>query len=248
MILPEEFLFERKNRGSPCLASTYHTKKRNSVLTDKLRQTANRGFAIFPVSEFAKLAGKPDLLMGEASSDIHRIEELALEYPLCTWRAAIGPSRLCVIRVDGPHGRASFEFLSQDQGECLTLWSQRGDMAWAFFRWPTGLVLRISAKKLAPGVRVLGPGDSCPVPPSGGCAWSNPWAEIEAVPYWLRERAFEPPDCQPGRAVAIINPPPRPACCRSTTRLKRPKCGSHKGHPTCNQAEWRRGFRISNRQ
>lgn len=247
MIVPEKFLIERKNRGLPGTASANLTRSRNAALTNEVRQTANRGLVILPVSEFARLAGNPDLLIGEATSDIHRLEGLAHHFQLCTWRVAIGPSHLCVLQVNGPIGRASIEALSRDQGECLTLWSQRGDMAWAFFRWPTGLVLRASAKKVAPGVRILGPGESCPVPPSVGCAWSNPWAEIEAVPYWLRERAFEPPECPPGRAVTVPEPP-RPARCRSTPRLERPLRGARKGYPTCNQAEWRSGFRISNRQ
>lgn len=248
MLGPEQFLFERKNRGSPRTASAKLTNSRNPALANEMRQTANRGLAIFPVSEFAKLAGNLDLLIGEATIEIHRLEELALDYPRCQWRAAIGASRLCVIRVDGPNGRESFEALSRDHGECLTLWSQRCDMAWAFFRWPTGLILRASAKRVAPGVRILGPGDSCPVPPSGGCVWSNPWAEIEAVPYWLRDLAFEPPECPPARAATVPKPPHRAARCRSTTRHQRPHRGARKGYPTCNRVEWRRGFRISNRQ
>jgi hypothetical protein len=63
-------------------------------------------------------------------------------------------------------------------GECLTtLQAHHGDTAWAFFRWPKGLVLRATAKKLALGVSVLADVDSCVLVP-----FSNPWAETEAVP------------------------------------------------------------------
>ena len=248
MILPEKFLTERKSRGSPGTASVSFMENRDAAFIREMRQTANRGLAIFPVSEFARLSGNPDLLIGEATTDIHRLEELALDIQLCTWRAAIGPSRLCVMQVNGPLGRATVETLSRSQGECLTLWSQRGDMAWAFFRWPEGLVLRASAKRAAPGVRILGPGDSCPAPPSGGCAWSNPWAEIEAVPYWLRELAFETPDCPPEKAAPVPKPSPQPSRCRSIKHLERPRHSLHRRHPTCDQAGWRGGYRISDRR
>ena len=102
-------------------------------------------------------------------------------YPSCEWRIAIGPCYLCVLQVVGPEGRNQLAALSQDQGECLTLQSRRGDTAWAFFRRPAGLELRASAKKLAPGVRILTDRDSCAVPPSGGCVYLNPWEEVRAA-------------------------------------------------------------------
>jgi len=45
----------------------------------------------------------------------------------------------------------------------------------------------LSAKHLAPGVNILGDGESCIVPPFGGAVWIDPCAGIEALPYALRE-------------------------------------------------------------
>jgi hypothetical protein len=244
----EEVLFDRSSSGLLGAASPFPRRNRCSSLTKDLRQTANRGFLLFPVSELARQTGHADLLISEATNDILRLEELAAEYPLCSWRTAIGPSDLCVIRVDGPCGRASFEVLCLDQGDCLTLWAQSEGIALAFFRKPTGLVLRLSAKKLAPGVKFLADGDSCPIPPSRGWGWSNPWAEIEAVPGWLRELAFEAPECPPGKAACVPRPFPRIAPCRSAPWREKPHREVHKGDPTHDEAGWPRGFRISRRR
>ena len=244
----EEVLFDRSNSGLLGAASPPPRRNRCSSLTIDLRQTANRGFRLFPVSEFARKMGHTDLLISEATNDIFRLEELAAEYPLCSWRAAIGPSGLCVVRVDGRCGRASFEVLCLDQVDGLTLWAESKGKALAFFRKPPGLVLRLSVKKVAPGVRILADGDSCPIPPSGGWGWSNPWAEIEAVPCWLREIAFEPPECPPGIAASFPRPSPRTAPCRSAPRLQKPRCKVRKEHPTCDQAGLPRRFRISHRR
>ena len=124
-------------------------------------------------------------------------------------------------------------------------------MIWvAFFRWPEGLVLRASARKLAPGVRILGQSqsDSCIIPPSGGYVWLNSWAEIEAVPFALRELAFEEPDSSPGRAISALKPPPRPVPRRPTAPFPQPKQGLRKGYPDCGQAGGHGGFRISRRR
>jgi len=138
----EDFFVDRRSSGLLGAASPLPRRNRCSSLTKDLRQTANRGFLLFPVSEFARQTGQTDILISEATNDNFRLEELAAEYPLCSWRAAIGPSGLCVVRVDGPRGRASFEVLCLDQGDCLTLWAQSEGVALAFFRRPPGLVLR----------------------------------------------------------------------------------------------------------
>ena len=129
-----------------------------------------------------------------------------------------------------------------------TLRAQRGDTVWAFFRYPVGLTLRSSAKKLAPGVSVLASGESCPIPPSAGGTWLNSWAEIEAVPSWLRELAFESPNTPPGEAIAVRTPSPRPAPCRSAQRFEKQHRRVQNGYPNFNQGGWGRGFRPSRRQ
>jgi hypothetical protein len=107
----------------------------------------------------------------------------------------------------------------------------------------------LSERKLAPGVTILGDGDSCIVPAFGGAVWVVPGAEIEALPYALRELlTSENPDNPPERAMPLPNPPSRPAPCRPLTRIPQPNNGARKGHPVCGQAGWCRGFRISRRR
>ena len=244
----EEFLSglsRSQNSSSP--EFTTHQPKHHSFLPETVCQAAHRGWRIFPVSQLDKLAGNPDVLMDEATCDISDLEKFAAEYPLCDWRVALGPSSLCILEMCGPQCRYSLAALSREEGDCFTLKAQRGDTLCAFFRWPTGLVLRNSAKKLAIGARMLGPGDSCVIPPSCGSHYINPWAEIEAIPHWLRELAFENPDRPPQNQVHRPTQSPRPAPCRSPRPLKMPpRCG-RKSYPGQSQAGLRRGFRIHRR-
>jgi hypothetical protein len=242
---PEVFLSELNLSSRSAVVMTTRLNPVPS-LSCEVRQAANRGLAVFPVPEFAKLTGKPEFFIGEATSDISRLEEWAAEHPSCTWHGAVGLSRQCVVRIDGMKGRVWFAAKNEDQADCRTLSVERGDTVWAIFRWPAGLVLRSPAKALGPGVKILAEGSSFPIPPSGGSLWTDPWAEIEAVPYWMREIAFEPPDNPPGKAV----PPPsaRPLTCRPYARVEMPQSLIRKGHPCCNHAGWRGGFRLSRRR
>ena len=229
------------------LALTSATRQSHFELHPELHRAANCGLEIFPVPESARLTGQPERLIGEATSDISLLKELASEYTPCSWRVALGLSKLCALRVDGALGRASLAALSLDEDDSLTLRAQRGDTVWAFFRYPVGLTLRSSAKKLAPGVSVLASGESCPIPPSAGGTWLNSWAEIEAVPSWLRELAFESPNTPPGEAIAVRTPSPRPAPCRSAQRFEKQHRCVRNGYPNFNQGGGRRGFRPSRR-
>ena len=65
-----------------------------------------------------------------------------------------------------------------------------------FFRWPAGMVMRRSAKRLAPGLILHGEGDSVPVPPSqtrSGIvhAYLTPGAALLQTPKWLIKVAFQ---------------------------------------------------------
>jgi len=44
-----------------------------------------------------------------------------------------------------------------------------------------------AARELPPGVGILGHCAGLDVPPTGGTVWVNPDAEVEALPYILRE-------------------------------------------------------------
>ncbi len=236
----EDYFFEKYGPGSPSTASTSCAGNLSLGLPEEVRQAANRGWHVFPISPLAKFTAQPDLLIREATSEITRLEEFAAEYPLCGWRVAAGPSSLCILRLDGQDGRNSFAAFNQDLGECLTLQARQGDTAWAFFRWPTGLVLRTSGTKLALGMRILRERDSCIIPPSSNCVFLNPWAEIDAIPSWLRELAFETPDSPPGiaRPTSAFSPPPVP--CRSKAHIGKHR-GLRKGYSTC-QTGLRGGF------
>ncbi len=244
----EEFFHDQSKRPFNNPTRTPAAEKSLSELRSELRQSANRGFEIFPVSEIAKLTGQPEQLLDEATSDINRLEELAAELSICSWRVALGPSNLCVLRVEGAQGRASLIELSQQEDDCLSLRAQRADTVWVFFRHPAGLELRPSARKLAPGLSVLAGRESCSIPPSGGSEWLNPWADIEAVPYWLRELAFESPITPPGKAVLPRMPTPPFVPCRSTQRIERRQRCVRRGYPSFNQGGWDRGFRPSRRR
>lgn len=244
----EEYFHDQHKHPFHNPARTSAVDMSRSELHSELRQAANRGFEIFPVPEIAKLAGQPERLLGEATSDVDRLEELAAEHRICSWRVALGPSNLCVLRVDGAHGRASLIALSQQEDDCLTLRAQRADTVWVFFRHPAGLELRSSAKKLAPGLSVLAGCESCPIPPSGGSVWLNPWADIEAVSYWLKELAFESPITPPGKAAPPRTPTPRSVPCRSTQRFEKQQRCVRSGYPNFNQGGWDRGFRPSRRR
>ena len=158
---PEEILSEL---GRCSLGSAFSSTRRNSLISTRaeLRQAANRGLQIFPVPEIAKWTSHPELLIKEATLEVSRLEELTAIYPLCTWRAAVGSSGLCVIRLEEPVGRAWFAIKNEDQGDCRTLTTVRGGTIWAIFRRPAGLVLRASTKALAPGVRILAEGRASP--------------------------------------------------------------------------------------
>jgi hypothetical protein len=223
-------------------------RKLVSPLHVEVRDAANRGFAAFPVPETATLIGQAEQLIDEATSDISRLEELAAKHPSCGWRVALDPSQLCVLVVSGSQGRASLAELSLDEDDCLTLRAQRGETGWAFFRRPRGLRLLKAARNLTPGLAVLAEGESCPIPPSGGSVWLNSWAEIEAVPVWLRTLVFESPDDPPAQILPVEANSRLSSPCRSTRRIEKQHRRSQRGYSTCNHPGRRSGFQVSRRR
>jgi len=73
-----------------------------------------------------------------------------------------------------------------------------------------------------------------------GAARVNPGAEIEALPYVLRELlASDLPDSPPGRALPAPKPSsPCPVPCRFTVYFPRHSKAPRRGHPV---SDWRRG-------
>lgn len=218
-------------------------------LQEEVRQAASRGLKLFPVSQLAKLTGNPDLLIGEATSDLSRLEELVADsQPMWGYRLAVGPSGLCIWRMDQSTTMESLAALAPDLDECLSLQACCGTAALTLFQWPQGLVLRPSARKLVPGLSILGDGDSCIIPPSGGYVWRNPWAEIEALPHALLDLAFEPTENPPGRSVPVPTPSLRLPACRPAAHLPKPQRGASTVYPTRNQSGWRGKYRLSRRR
>jgi hypothetical protein len=107
----DDFFSERYGPSSPSVAFTSRQYNRYSALSDEVREAANRGWRVFPVTQLAKLTGNHDLLIGEATSDISRLEELAAEPKPYGWRFALLPSSLCVLQLVGQEGRDAFAAL-----------------------------------------------------------------------------------------------------------------------------------------
>lgn len=232
------------SQPSGSFSGAFKSRHFNQCLSGEVRELAHRGLKLFPVGLSAKLAGDPNRLIAVATDDIALLEEL-FSQPSSEYRLALGPSGLCVLVLDGAVGKASFAALVPDPVECFTLQARCGDVIYAFFRQPAGMKRIFSVRKLAPGVSILGDGESCIVPPSGSAVWIDPCAEIEALPSYLRELlAFDNPDNPPGLAIPAPKPSPRPVPCRSAMRFPKSNQGLRKGHPACNQAPWRGGYRI----
>jgi hypothetical protein len=240
------------SRPSGSFSAAFNSRHFNPDLSDEVRELARMGLKLFPVSLAAKLAGDSDRLIADATDDISLLDELsaAAAQPLWGYRLALGPSGLCVLVLDGAVGRASFAALVPDLDGCLTLQARCGDVVYAFFRQPAGVKRIASATKLAPGVSLLGDGASCIVPPFGATVWVVPGAEIEALPYALRELLVsENPDSPPGRTMPVPKSSPRrPAACGSTVHFQQPNKAPRRGHPVCGRADWRGGYRISRRR
>lgn len=238
----EKFLSQSSNAPS----AVPNCCQRNQDFLKEVHDLARRGLKLFPVSMAAKLNGCPDRLIADATDNVSLLCELsAAAQPLLGYRLAIGPSSVCILILTGAVGRASFAALVPDLDECLTLQARCGDAVYAFFRQPAGLRRVASNTKLAPGVSLLGDGESCIVPPFSGAVWVNAGAEIEALPYGLRELlASEDPNGSSRRAIPVPKPSTRPTQCRPTTPFEKPGRAGRKGFPTCNQGGWSGGYRI----
>lgn len=240
------------SQPSNSFSETFKSRYCPPALIEEACELARLGLKLFPVGLSAKLAGDPDRLIADATSDVPSLEELSAgAQPLWGYRLAIGPSGLCVLVLDGAVGRASLAALAPDLEGCLTLQARSGDVVYAFFRQPPGMRRISSVRKLAPGMSILGDSESCIVPPAGSAVWVNPGAEIEALPYSLRELLpSDPPDSPSGRSMPAPKPSSRrPVPCRLVVNFPaRPDKAPRRGYPVCGRADWRGGYRISRRR
>lgn len=244
----QQFFSQHSGTFSPAFKSRHL----NQDLSNDVRELARLGLKLFPVGLAAKLAGDSDRLIADATSDVRLLEELSADaQPLWGYKLALGPSGLCVLVLDGAVGNASLTALAPDLQECLTLQARSGDVVYAFFRQPTGTKRIALVRKLAPGMSIRGDGESCIVPPAGSAVWVNPGAEIETLPYSLRELLpSDPPDNPSGRLMPAPQPSSRRSVpCRSVVNFPaRPDKASRRGYPVCGRADWRGGYRISRRR
>lgn len=237
------------SQPSGSFAAAFRDHHYNQEVPPEVLELAHRGLKLFPVSLAAMLAGDPDRLIAVATDDVTLLAELsAAAQPLSGYRLAIGQSGLSIWRLDGRVGRSSFASIAPDLDESLTtLQACRGDAVYAFFRQPVGMRRIAATRELRPSVSIIGDCEGFDVPPAGGAIWLDPGAEIEALPYVLRELlASDHPDSPPGRAMPAPKPSPRPAPCRSTVYFPQPdKAAPRRGYPVCGQ---RRGYHISRRR
>ena len=181
----EQFL----SRPSGSFSAAFNSRHCSQKLLEQVRELVYQGLKLFPVSLAAKLAGDPNRLIAVATNDVSLLEELsAAAQPLSGYRLAIGQSRLSIWRLRGRVGRDSFASLAPDLDESLTtLQASCGDAVYAFFRQPARMKQIAATRELQPGVSILDDCAGFDVPPAGGAAWVNRGAEIEALPYVLRE-------------------------------------------------------------
>jgi hypothetical protein len=174
---------------SASFSEAFKSRHYNQDFPDGVRELAHRGPKLFPVSLSAKLVGDPDRLIAGATDDVPLLEDLsAAALPLWGYRRAISKPGLCVWRLDGLVGRSSYASLAPDLDESFTtLQARRGDAVYAFFRQPFGMKRTAAARELPPSASILGDCAGLDVPPTGGTVWVNPGAEVEALPYILRE-------------------------------------------------------------
>ncbi len=100
------------------------------------------------------------------------------------------------IEVDGELGKASLRALCREGLDSEeTLLSGAGNMVYAYFRWPRGLAVRNSGKKIAPGLSIRGEGDYVVIPPLTvhriPHAYLNPNSAVGYAPQVVIDSAFE---------------------------------------------------------
>jgi hypothetical protein len=159
---------------------------RSSVdLPLEVRQAASRHWRLFPVQELSRFAqGKIEL----ATCNIDELEQLALEYPACSWALATGQASGIFALEMAEGATTALHYLNREECECEeTLQSTVGEIGYAFFRWPADRIL--CDKVVAAGLRIRGENDSVLIPPStnrsGVHAYRNPEARIMTSPNWL---------------------------------------------------------------
>jgi len=114
-----------------------------------------------------------------------------------------GPvSGLLILDIDGEQGRKSLRALEQQHGQLPDTWSVTTGSGGVhlYFRWPRGLKIRNSAKKIAPGIDIRGDGGYVVAPPS---------LHQSGRHYVLNETAIAPVECPDWMLTLLQSPPGR---------------------------------------
>jgi Protein of unknown function (DUF3987)/Bifunctional DNA primase/polymerase, N-terminal/Primase C terminal 1 (PriCT-1) len=181
--------------------------KKKSVLPSEVLAAAERGWQMFPVTGSGERK-KPLIKWSTgATSEIHRLEAFAVQFPGCNWGMATGKtSGVLAIDVDGPKAEVS---LGAHAAAGRTLPPTRehrsgreGGGRHLLFQYPTDREIRNSQDvRIGPGIHVRGKGGYIVMPPSihesGRRYEVVSDAPLAAPPLWLLERAAKPPQAQP---------------------------------------------------
>jgi hypothetical protein len=164
----------------------------NSKLPIEIVKAAGRDWRLIPVPQPSNFS-QPEL--SNASCDLVELQAWLDMYPFARWALATGQtSGVIAIEIDAC-AKPALQALAGRNGEWCDeepLQVQTGDRIYAFLSVPQGMCL--CRKWIAPGIRVLGDGDSVLLPPSRVSGvpleYADPDAAVPKVPKWLLDLAF----------------------------------------------------------
>jgi hypothetical protein len=186
----------------------------NATLPIEIIQAAGRDWRLVPVP---RQSNHPQLDLSGASCDLIDLQTWVHMYPGTSWALATGQtSGVVALEVD-KCARMALQALAGCNAEWCDeepLQVQTGDRIYAFLSVPQGMCLR--RKWIAPGIRILGDGDSVLLPPSRVSGvpleYADPDAAVPKVPKWLLDLAFGKMSGQSrGKVLPFPAPRPQPA-------------------------------------
>jgi len=163
-----------------------------SKLPIEIIQAASRNWRLVPVP---RLSNNPQFDLASASCNLGDLQTWADVYPDASWALATGQtSGVVVLEVD-TFARTALQALACSDADWIDeepLLVQTSDRIYAFLSLSQELSLR--RKRIAPGIRILGDGDSVLLPPSlvSGVPleYVNTNAVVPNPPKWLLDLAF----------------------------------------------------------
>ncbi|MGD0095532.1 MAG: bifunctional DNA primase/polymerase [Terracidiphilus sp.] len=232
----------------------------SAELPANIADGANRGLQIFPVSQTSRYAASSLIKarIGDSTSDLARLAELAAEDPAC-WALATGPDAgVFAVEMEGELGVNAFNGLIaldiinlQDEvSDWQTLSAADGWHTFAIYTYPSGMTLRRNSKHPEPGLTIHGDGSYVLLTPD--FVFLDPNVLIAPGPQLLLDLAFEKVSNE------VTDPPvrqigPRRAESRFLPNSANPGAGSQiwgvvrNGSTARSNVGWRGKVRISRR-